>query len=165
MKRFITLIVLILINIRICSATPQIPDLLVIGKDTFYLVSFPLKDLNLNKAPFNYGGFSFPHTGCWRGYQATWEIKENKLFLVQIIKVDSTKEKLDIVKYLKENNYSPTVIDGLILADWYSACFRKFVWWDPIYQNYLEASQKVLNPKLEIKKGLVVKNRLTHFDK
>jgi len=164
MKRFIILLTLIVLNSGICSATPQIPDLLVIGKDTFYLVSFPLEDLKLNKAPFNYGGYSFPHTACWRGYQATWEIKENKLFLVQIIKVDSTKEKLDIVTYLKENNVSPTVIDGFILADWYSASFRKFIWWETDYRNYLEAShEKVLNPKLEIKKGLVIKNRLTHF--
>ena len=154
------LIILILINARISSATQQIPDLLVIGKDTFKLVSFPLKDLNLSKAPFNYGGYSFPHTGCWRGYQATWEIKENKLFLVQIIKVDSTKEKLDIVKYLKENNFSPTVIDGLVLADWYSASFRKFVWWDTRFTDYLEAShEKMLNPKLKIVNGLVTKNR------
>ncbi|MCJ7450048.1 MAG: hypothetical protein MUO72_20435 [Bacteroidales bacterium] len=85
--------------------------------------------------------------------------------LVQIIKVDSTKEKLDIVKYLKENNFSPTIINGLVLADWYSARFRKFIWWDYKYQNYLytPSEGKVLNPKLEIKKGLVIKNKLTHF--
>lgn len=26
-------------------------------------------------------GFSGPHSGCWRGYVATWEILENRLYL------------------------------------------------------------------------------------
>lgn len=141
-------------------STPQIPDLLIFEKDTIMLYAFPFESLNIKKAPFYYGRYPFPHTGCWRGYQATWKIIDNKLFLVQVIKVDSTKEKLDIIKYLKENNFSPTIIEGLVFADWYSAKFRRFMGFNSRFRYYISAEPKILFPLLEIKNGHIIKNRL-----
>jgi hypothetical protein len=152
----------LLINVNICFATQQIPDLLIVGKDTFMLYSFPLQALNLAQAPFDYGGYSFPGTNCYRGYQATWKILDNKLFLVHINKVDSTRKELDIVKYFKENNYYPTIINGLIFADWYSVKFRYWDRWNPRFQNiiYSPIDNKVIFPILEIKSGYIIKNKL-----
>jgi hypothetical protein len=148
-------------NSLVCISTPQIPDLLIVGKDTFMLYSFPLASLNIEKYPFDYRGFPFPSTACWRGYQATWKILDNQLILIQVIKVDSTKEKLDIIKYLKENNLSPTILNGFVFADWYSAKFRYFARWDRRLQNYIYAYSKILFPVLEIKNGYVIKNHLS----
>jgi hypothetical protein len=161
MKRLLLLISLI-INVSNCRATQQIPDFLIIGKDTFKIFSFPLEVLKIEKAPFYYrGGWGFPHTGCYRGYQATWKIVDSKLFLVHVTKVDSTNEKLDIVKYLSENNHPPTVINGLIFADWYSAKFRYCERWFYNYRNCMYApNEKVLFPILIIKNGAIIKNNM-----
>ena len=147
-------------NSLVCFSTPQIPDLLIVGRDTFMLYSFPLESLHIKKSPFDYRGFPFPSTACWRGYQATWKILNNQLILVQVIKVDSTKEKLDIIKYLKENNVSPTILNGFVFADWYSAKFRYFYRMDRRLQNYIYAYPKILFPVLEIQNGNVIKNKL-----
>ncbi len=159
MKQLLLAIVLV-VHSLVCFSTPQIPDLLIVEKDTFMLYSFPLESLHIEKSPFDYGGFPFPHTACWRGYQATWKILNNQLFLVQVIKVDSTKEKLDIIKYFKENNFSPTILNGFVFADWYSAKFRYFARWDRRLRNYIYAYPKILFPVLEIKNGYVIKNKL-----
>jgi len=161
MKKIVIAISLF-VNVSLCFATPQIPDLLIIGKETFMLYSFPLEYLKLAKAPFDYRGYSFPGTACYRGYQATWKILDNKLFLVHVNKVDSTKEELDIVKYLKENNYSPTIINGLVFADWYSAKFKYWDRWTTRFQNYIYSpiGNKILFPILEINDGYVIKNKL-----
>ena len=67
-------------------STEQIPDRLIIGKDTIYLKTFPLDYLRvkykIRKAPFDYGGgWDFPYTVCYRGYVATWQTIDDFLTL------------------------------------------------------------------------------------
>jgi len=67
------------------SSTPQTPDLLIVGQDTFYLeYTFPIEQLGLKISynPFNkYGEYEIMLSNCWRNYQAIWEIENNKLYL------------------------------------------------------------------------------------
>ena len=53
-------------------------------------------------------------------YIATWKIIDNKLFLLEVKKADRTEEKLNLLKYFESINYTPVLINGLIMADWYS---------------------------------------------
>jgi len=112
--------------INFTFSTDQIHDILIVGRDTICLKSFPLEELGFTLRPFKYGNYDFPSTACWRGYQATWKVIGKKLFLVEIVKVDAPQERLDIGKYFAENDYSPTIIDGLIFADWFSMDLRSF---------------------------------------
>jgi hypothetical protein len=150
MKSKIALIIfLVIFSINFTHATEQIPDLLIIENDTICLKSFPLEDLKFQIRPFKYGDYYFPSTACWRGYQAIWKVVDGKLFLVEIIKADSTKEKLDLEKYFKTNNYSPKIINGLIYADWYSADLEPYPRnWEKgkvcIFKSYKPKKSKLL---------------------
>jgi len=130
-------ILFLIVSVRSSFATDQIHDILIIGRDTICLKSFPLEDLGFTKRPFRYGNYDFPGTHCYRGYRATWKVIDKKLYLVEITKADDTQEPIDMVKYFAENNYTPVVIDGLIFADWCSLelspfprCYKYFgcVW-------------------------------------
>ena len=65
--------------------TAQIPDRLIYNNDTIRLYSNPLESFynEDNPRPMHFG-VSGGSTACWRGYQATWEIKDNKLYLIEI---------------------------------------------------------------------------------
>jgi len=107
-------------------ATPQIPDFIIYNKDTLLLLAYPLQSYQPNenfaspKNLFNIEDcFS---TGCWRGYIATWEIINNKLYLTQIRNhcyrfIDSTRnfgsEYADL-KALFPKKYK----NGKVFADW-----------------------------------------------
>ena len=93
MKRLTTIFFFLLSTIPLALSADQIHDLLIIGKDTILLKSFPLEELNFQIRPFRYGRYDFPGPTCWRGYQATWKVIDNKLFLVEISKVDAPHEK------------------------------------------------------------------------
>lgn len=67
------------------NATGQIPDLIIVGKDTMLLLATPIEhdsilcrqvDERLSKKNFC--------TACWRGYQALWQIENGELSLIQI---------------------------------------------------------------------------------
>lgn len=119
-KKSLLIIVLGLMFSFKANATEQRPDLLIINNDTIYLKSFPFGCI-IKDEPFIYNnGYPFPHTGCWRGYIATWKIIDNKLFLLEVKKADRTEEKLNLLKYFESINYTPVLINGLIMADWYS---------------------------------------------
>ncbi|MCO4293069.1 hypothetical protein NF867_09355 [Solitalea sp. MAHUQ-68] len=62
--------------------TPQTKELLIYNGDRLFISSMPLKPYldNLKEQPIFYRYT----TGCWRGYKGTWEIIENKLFLIDL---------------------------------------------------------------------------------
>jgi hypothetical protein len=122
MKHILTLLFTVVIRL-FSFATEQTPDLLIVGKDTFYLKSFPINKLNFkeNMNPFDTG--LFVSTNCWRGYKATWEIKDSKLFLQKIQKcnTDSIIDYYKIISHFEINGYKPKILNGMIFADWYTA--------------------------------------------
>lgn len=68
------------------NTTAQIPDLLVLAEDTLGIFSNPLESFfdeeNPRPEQIFPGGCST--TACWRGYQATWRILDDALFLIAI---------------------------------------------------------------------------------
>lgn len=130
MKNAAWVLFLIITSIIKVSATEQIPDLLLIEKDTFYLKTFPLEQLRVKERiknpPFEYGDYGFPHTACYRGYVATWKVIDNKLMLIEIEKVGSGTKKLDIIEYFNAANIEPTMINGFVHADWYSDTLKRY---------------------------------------
>ena len=164
-------IIFIIISIFITSnvySTEQKPDLLIIDKDTIYLKSFPLEKLDFKNSPFNYGEHSFRSTDCWRGYQAIWTIENDSLYLIDIIRDDSTKVRLDIQKYFQENGYEYKIKDGKILADWYTARFEDFfMTFKPMYHSYNDKTSifESYRPRKKkilviIQDGIIIENRI-----
>jgi hypothetical protein len=104
-------------------STEQIPDLLIIDKDTIYLKSFPLDELNFKILPYG----TPPNTACWRGYQAIWFIKDKKLFLKDIFSCSSSIDSsINIKEYFIANGYQPIIEDGYIYANWFSGKFVEY---------------------------------------
>lgn len=142
-------------------STDQLYDLLIIKGDTVRIRTFPLEELSFAIRPYSYGGYSFPDLSCLRGYQATWQVIDKKLFLVKLAKVDAPDVSIDIVNYFRENHYEPIVINGIIFADWYSKILATFpkrskYWgceWTP-------RKAKKLKPAIRFEKGIMVRNRL-----
>jgi len=123
MKRFLSILAVNFLVFSAAFPTPQFPDKLIIGNDTVYSEFSLLENLQRDKklsAPFDYNGMSFPHTACWRGYTATWEVIDDNLLLKEVRRCDNSTEKLNIIEYLENNGYNPTIINGFVFADWYS---------------------------------------------
>jgi hypothetical protein len=169
MNRIQTIFLLLIITFK-CYSTEQLSDLLIIGNDSIYLKSFPLEKLEFEKSPFSYGEFNFPHTGCWRGYCATWKIIDNKLALIKVEKIDSTNQKLDIVNFFKQNNYSPKFVDGYVYADWFNS--KLLIYSSPYDYSYAglylreeyEWEKNKNNVQLIFEKGILKENNITGFD-
>jgi hypothetical protein len=87
MKITLKIILFSLISVNLFG-TAQEPDLIIYKGDTLLLYACPLelypnKELIKPKSLFGSSGRFFT-TGCWRGYVATWEIIDNKLYLTKI---------------------------------------------------------------------------------
>ena len=114
------------------KATQQIPDLLIVGKDTLHIFepnNYPLEKLNLKRRPFNYTETTSPHTACWRGYQAIWKIIDNELFLEKIQRCygDDKPDKIENLDELfKENNINVVKKNNLIFANWVNINLYKY---------------------------------------
>lgn len=66
-------------------ATGQIPDYLIINKDTIAIFSNPLEqylELTGKRELIDFVGCG--STACWRGYKASWKLKNDSLFLIRI---------------------------------------------------------------------------------
>ncbi len=166
MKRFFLILVVSFFASSIVFSTEQFPDKLIIGKDTIYLKSFPLESLKFKKASFDYGGYSFLSTGCYRGYVATWEIIAQTLTLREVQKIDSVGTQLDIIEYLSNNDYVPKIINGYVIADWYSDTLKLYDFFlcnlaykfDEFYvsKDYLREKDKKI--ELVFENGRLVRN-------
>ncbi len=159
MKSLVINFFFLLSCINVAFSTDQLHDILIIGKDTIFLKTFPLEELGFQIRPFRYGNYDYPNPYCFRGYQATWKVVGKKLYLVEVAKVDAYQEKLDIQKYFAENGYTPTVIDGWVFADWFSMDLVSF----PRQYKYLGCVWKSKKPgkqktSLRCDKGILVMN-------
>jgi hypothetical protein len=125
MKRFLLTSIVGIFAISMGFSTTQTSDILIIGSDTIFMQTFPMERLRDSRygfdAPFDYNGYSFLHSTCWRGYVATWGVIENYLVLKEVRSDDDCEKKLDIKTYFKNNGYNPKTINGFVVADWYSA--------------------------------------------
>lgn len=175
MKKIVLLSAILSLSITFSFATEQFPDLLIIENDTLYLKSFPLEELRLKekfkKSPFEYHeNINFPHTGCYRGYVATWKVIDNKLFLIEIEKVDSSRQKLNIEDYFNKNDYKPSLVNGRIFADWYSGTLKQYDYFMYYFnsERYYLAKDYLKNPEkkneLIFNHGILTDNNITRID-
>ena len=138
MKRKIVLIsIIIYLFSTNAYSTEQTPDILIVGQDTFYLFyTFPIEELELtiDSNPFTKKGeYEITISSCWRGYQAIWEIENNKLYLqgINSCHSDSTYDYSIVIDFFINNGYEPKIENGRIVADWFSTNLVKYD--DPLY--------------------------------
>lgn len=86
MKRSIKILLISLVSMNLFG-TAQIPDLILYKGDTLSLHScplnsFPNQNLITPEALFGSSGCFF--SACWRNYVATWEIIDDKLYLLEV---------------------------------------------------------------------------------
>jgi hypothetical protein len=61
--------------------THQFGEILIHEGESLTMYSLPLNDFLKTRPDLS---FSMISTACWRGYFGTWEIKDNKLYLVSL---------------------------------------------------------------------------------
>lgn len=100
-------------------ATHQVRDLIIIQEDTFELNTFPLEDYFEHHAE-RPASFTMESTACYRGYQATWTVIGNSLYLIGLTSCHENKENkktiYPISYYLKDKVDE----NGKVKADWFS---------------------------------------------
>lgn len=175
MKKYLTIFLIVLLSSNI-KATQQIPDLLIIDKDTlqlFDLNNYPLESLNLKTRPFNYSYNDAPHTACWRGYQAIWRIIGNELYLEKIHRCygDNKSDKNEnLTELFSKNNLNVKKKNNMILANWVNLNLFKYEFYTTQPKKYRKKLftdnwWKKIKPskkdfKIVIKKGIVEINNL-----
>lgn len=175
MKKVVLLLAILSLSIAFSFATEQLPDVLIIKNETLYLRSFPLEELRFKEkfkeSPFKYyENFDFPHTACYRGYVATWKVIDNKLFLIEIVKADSSHQKLNIEDYFDKNGYKPNLVNGHVFADWYSDMLKQYDFFMYYFDSdyYCLAKDYLNNPEkkdeLIFNHGILTENNITRID-
>lgn len=112
-------LILVILNLTLVSqikATEQVPDYLIYENDTVSIYSNPL-DYNI-EALFRDTSFylnTCMSTACWRRYQATWKIENEKLYLIKIEDCCDAKITANMKLIFQDK-----LIDNKVLADWYS---------------------------------------------
>jgi len=84
MKRLFFSILFVLISAS-AFTTAQFPDYLVYKGERVSIFSNPLESFFSEKNPRPDNLFRSSCTACWRGYIATWEVREEILYLVKVI--------------------------------------------------------------------------------
>lgn len=118
-KTFFIISVFFLIISKVYS-TGQVPDYLIIGKDTVSIFNNPLEQYfeqvnNRELIDFHTSCWS---SGCWRGYIAYWELKDDSLFLINITNcVKNCRESKDANLFAMFGNNRP-------FASWYNGTIR-----------------------------------------
>jgi len=158
MKHNIFLILLLLLVGNIYG-TEQFPDKIIIKNDTLKIYNFE-NHIRFNKKlteKINEINKGWESTGCWRGYIATWEISENKLYLLNIINhKDSTN-----LKQLVEQTYGKKFINGKLEVNNVNEDF--YCGLRPVYCGSLTPmSEKEY--KIKIKNGFVVEEQLIEYN-
>lgn len=173
LKRRITILFLILICLYQVKASPQSPELLIIGHDTIPIFFIPLNELDSirQKAFFDnidkYNtklGISF---NLWRKYQGLWQIDNNKLYLVGI---KDNPYSAEIIKATFQEKYS----EGRVFADWFSSYLAvpkdRLLRWDGIFsrtyfkEEVFEFSNGNLTNTKIIENYIDLKNGISRLD-
>jgi len=157
--KYILFFILPLLLIGKAYGTNQRHDKIIIKNDTLKIFNFENhirfnKNITKKINEINKGYYS---TGCWRGYIATWEISDNKLYLVNII---NYKDSTDLKK-LVELTYGKKFVNGKLEVNNVNTEFYCGV--KPVYcGSILPMSEKEY--KITIKNGEVVEKQLIEYN-
>ena len=100
------------------KATAQASDLLIVGGKEFSLNTNPLEN-QLQKKQWRPPENAVITSANWRGYIATWEIKDGSLFLKDVtIGVSDSKNRRDYVRKSITRDLYPGASE--VFADWYT---------------------------------------------
>lgn len=100
------------------KATAQLSDLLIVKGKEFTLNTNPL-EAELQKKQWKPPKEALISSANWRGYLATWEIRDDKLFLKDVtITVSDPKEERGITRKRITGDLYPGAAE--VFADWYT---------------------------------------------
>ncbi|WP_139923978.1 hypothetical protein [Hymenobacter sp. DG01] len=103
---------LLLLDIRYAAATSQVPDRLRFQGKEYLLHSNPLEEW-LAKKKQRPAELTKGSTACWRGYQATWQLENGQLFLLEVKPgCDEKKAAIDLEQWFQLDT------KGRVAADW-----------------------------------------------
>lgn len=158
-KTFVTRLFILLLTLSSLntSASPQLPDYIIFGKDTFATYTLLLEQYFTKQDKAEQGklfGLSFrdgASLNCWRGHQAIYRVDNDSLFLVGIIycgerrggKIDkaASAERMKTI-------FMDKVVDGRVYIDWFSGDLKfpltdKVLRWDGVFYTIYE-QEKVI---------------------
>lgn len=124
MKKAIMLAVALCAAALTLNATPQMSDILIFDGEQMTLRSLPLDKYFSEVDPGSKSRLPWDQavvmTACWRGYRATWEVSEGKLWLTQL--VNCTMRRGDdpdsLSRIALEAVFGDRVEQGRVLVDW-----------------------------------------------
>lgn len=97
-------------------ATSQYGDILIDGKDTVEIYSNPLEVYLENKKSRTINGYDLKmtSTACYRGYLATWELKNDSLFLIEIRNGCSSLDNMEPEYFNLKDEFG----SDIVFANW-----------------------------------------------
>ena len=131
--------------------TAQIPDRLIYQNRRQSLYCEPLYDC-FRQQRIN-PRFRAVCTALWRGYLCTWQIKDRKLWLIDLQGILENDEVVSMETFFPGH-------DGAVLADWYTGCLRVPQGEVLNYVHMGYASQYERDLFIEIEAGVVTGERL-----
>lgn len=116
MKKTILILLVFFLSISKAYSTGQVPDYLIIDKDTVPIFNNPLEQYFEQVKNRDLIDFNNPYesSACWRGYKAYWELKDDSLFLLKITSCyENSSESKDANLFAMFGNIRP-------FASWYN---------------------------------------------
>ena len=109
----------LLVNVSIVSATAQRGDILRLNGEEYAIQTNPLEP-HLDKYPEKRPPADIVSTSLWRRYVATWEVRDEQLFLVdvEILREKSGAEHFEAELYSSMDTFFPGV--SRVLASWFT---------------------------------------------
>ncbi len=156
----LTILFLFLSSVHYTYLSDQVHDLLILQSDTIRIKTFPLEELGFSQRPFPHTEVTLSGLHCLRGYQATWEVIDKRLYLTRLVNIHDPNAEIDLVQYFLDNAYTPIVVNGRIFANWYSKSLasypRQYSFWGCIWKP-----RKARKPKATVRfeNGMLVMNK------
>ncbi len=99
--------------------TAQQHECIILNGESRGMATLPLTDYLKNNKDIP--KFIYPHTACWRGYLGTWEIKNDKLFLIELV----CYTQLEALNEIIESDISILFPDQKeVFAKWFTGVLR-----------------------------------------
>jgi len=143
MYKFLITILFFIFSTFEVLATSQAPDKIIFNNKEYSLLTNPLEayfKINPEKRPES----TFSISSLWRGYVATFEIKNNRLYVSKIEIVNFDKENDAIINSNIINDLFPNEADRYL--DWYNGiltvCYGEIIdyvhmGYESTYENYI----------------------------
>jgi hypothetical protein len=150
--RKVILILVLSLNASQLMCSPQMPDYLIVGRDTLptynLLLETYLQKLDTNESQRLFG-LAFrdgASSNCWRGYQAIYLLQHDSLFLVDIINCRALQNKsINKTESLKKMKaiFGSSVRQNRVFVNWFSGIIsypisNTILRWDGVFYTIYE---------------------------